>query len=177
MKSSKLIMPAAVIVVCMVVMLCVSAGLSGVQMRNERLERNETLEFLLPESENFVEVVYSDEHIRSVWQGETGYVIETVVDGYVGKIALWVGVDADGWVTGVTVREMVETLGLGADAMHNADFLAQFLGTKGDAEVGVNVDALSGATVTSRAIAKGVNAAAGYVTGTDVSSGATEWGG
>lgn len=177
MKSSKLIMPAAVIVVCMVVMLCVSAGLSGIRIRNERLERNETLEFLLPESKNFVEVVYSDESIRSVWQGETGYVIETVVDGYVGKIALWVGVDADGWVTGVTVREMVETLGLGAEAMYDPDFLAQFLRTKGDAEVGVNVDALTGATVTSRAVAKGVNAAAGYVTGTDVSSGATEWGG
>lgn len=177
MKPIKLVVPAVVIVVCMVVMLCVSAGFSGVRIRNERLERNATMQFLLPGSENFVEVVYSDETIRAVWQGETGHVIETVVDAYVGPMTLLVGVDEDGRVTGVTIRDLIETRGLGGEARQNPDFLAQFLGTKGDAEVGVNIDALTGATVTSRAIAKGVNAAAGYVTGTDVSSGATAWGG
>ena len=42
-------------------------------------------------------------------------------------------------------------------------------------EGGVSVDALTGATVTSKAIAKAVNSAAAFVTGADVSSGATEW--
>ena len=177
MKTIKLIIPAVVIVFCMVVMLCVSAGISGVRIRNERLERNATMQALLPGSENFVEVVYQDAVIRAVWQGETGHVIETVVDAYVGPMTLLVGVDADGRVTGVTIRDLIETRGLGREAARNPDFLAQFLGTTGDAEVGVNVDALTGATVTSRAVARGVNAAAGYVSGTDVSSGATEWGG
>ncbi len=177
MKPIKLLVPVVVIVFCMVVMLCVSAGISGVRLRNERLERNSTMEFLLPGSENFVEVVYSDAVIRAVWQGETGYVMETVVDGYVGPMTVLVGVSEAGQVTGVTIRDLIETRGLGGAARQNAAFLAQFLGTTGNAEVGVNVDALSGATVTSRAVARGVNAAAGYVTGVDVSSGATEWGG
>ena len=74
-------------------------------------------------------------------------------------------------------RDLSETWGLGGEALDNTTFLGQFLNTAGSAEVGSDVDALSGATVTSRAVAKGVNAAVAYVTGADVSSGATEWGG
>ena len=72
---------------------------------------------------------------------------------------------------------MEETYGLGREALTDWEFLAQFLNTTGDAEIGVGMDALTGATVTSRAIARGVNSAVGFVTGADVSSGATSWGG
>ena len=41
----------------------------------------------------------------------------------------------------------------------------------------VDVDAITGATVTSKAIVRCVNSAVGYVTGADISSGATSWGG
>jgi len=41
----------------------------------------------------------------------------------------------------------------------------------------VDVDAITGATVTSKAIVRSVNSAVSYVTGADVSSGATSWGG
>ena len=85
--------------------------------------------------------------------------------------------DAAGSVTGLVVRDMRETFGLGREALTDIPFLAQFLGTDGDAAVGENVDAITGATVTSRAIARGVNSAAAYVTGADVGSSATEWGG
>ena len=57
------------------------------------------------------------------------------------------------------------------------EFLAQYLYTTGEAEVGADVDALTGATVTSTAIARCVNSAVAYVTGADVGSGATSWGG
>ena len=49
--------------------------------------------------------------------------------------------------------------------------------TEGDAEIGNGIDAISGATVTSKAIARSVNSAVGFVTGADTSSGATSWGG
>ena len=103
-------------------------------------------------------------------------VISTVA-GYAGEIRLWVGVSDRGRVTGLVVRDMAETFGLGREALTDIPFLAQFLGTDGDAAVGENVDAITGATVTSRAIARGVNSAAAYVTGADVGSSATEWGG
>ena len=54
-------------------------------------------------------------------------------------------------------------------------FLAQFLKTSGEAEVGTSVDALTGATVTSKAITRCVNSAVAYVTGTDVDTSATSW--
>ena len=48
-------------------------------------------------------------------------------------------------------------------------------GTTGEAAVGEGIDALTGATVTSKAVTRAVNSAAAFVTGADVSSGATEW--
>lgn len=51
-------------------------------------------------------------------------------------------------------------------------------GARGELAVGDNVDALTrGATVTSKAVVKAVNSASAFVTGADVSSSATEWGG
>ena len=95
--------------------------------------------------------------------------------GYVDDIEMLVGVADDGKITGVVVEDMAETYGLGRRAMTDMDFMAQFIDTKGDAEIGENVDALSGATVTSKAVTKAINSAAAYMTGADVSSGATEW--
>ena len=70
-----------------------------------------------------------------------------------------------------------ETFGLGRNALTDIDFLVQFVGISGEAEVGGGVDAITGATVTSRAVARGVSSACAYVTGADVSTSATEWGG
>ena len=88
-----------------------------------------------------------------------------------------VGVTNEGKVTGLQVRRMEETLGLGGEILTDWEFLAQFLNTSGEAVVGETVDALSGATVTSKAVARCVNSAVGFVTGADASSGATSWGG
>ena len=102
--------------------------------------------------------------------------IETVTAGYAGDITMLVGVNNEGRVTGLMVRQISETFGLGARARTDAGFLSQFLGTSGEAAVGDTVDAITGATVTSKAVTKAVNSAAAFVTGADVSSGATEWG-
>ena len=95
--------------------------------------------------------------------------------GYAGDIVMLIGVDNDGDVKGVVVREMAETYGLGANALSDVDFLAQFLWTEGDAEVGTNVDALTGATVTSKAVTRSVNSAVGFMTGVDATTSATTW--
>ena len=72
---------------------------------------------------------------------------------------------------------MEETFGLGMEALSDAEFLSQLVWSQGDLAVGENFDAITGATVTSRAVANAVNSASAFVTGADVSSGATEWGG
>lgn len=179
MKQKDLFTAALSVAAAAVIVLGVHAGTAGLAQQNAQAELDNTIAFLLPESTTFSPEPYdgTDEAIQAVYKGETGYVVETKVDGYVGDIVLLVGVDNDGTVTGLTVRQMEETWGLGSGALTDADFLIQFLGTDGSAEVGNGIDALTGATVTSKAVARGVNAAVGFVTGADTSSSATTWGG
>lgn len=152
-----------------------NVGLSGVGEENTQKELLYKLQTLLPGSESFEIEPYSgeDSNIRTVYKGETGFVIHTVTAGYAGDLAMLIGVSKDGKVTGLTVRDLSETLGLGATAMTDWEFLAQFLNTNGDAAVGETIDALTGATVTSKAVARSVNSAVAFVTGADTGSGAT----
>lgn len=160
-------------------LLGVNVGLSSIREANVQKELDFMLHTLLPGSEQFTVETYSgeDENIRAVYKAENGYVMLTATNGYAGPLSMMVGVNNDGLVTGVVVRQMEETFGLGAQALDNVDFLAQFLKTSGEAEVGSTIDAISGATVTSKAVTRCVNSAVAFVTGADASSGATSWGG
>ena len=151
----------------------------NIRQANVQKELQAKMEVLLPGSTTFTEETYTgdDANIISVHKAENGFVIETVTRGYVDDIRMLIGVSNDGKVTGLVVRELDETFGLGAAALTDTDFLSQFLNTSGEAEVGSTVDALTGATVTSKAITRAVNSAVAYVTGADASSGATSWGG
>lgn len=178
MKKS-LVIPIAAIALSAAILAGTSLALSGIARENGRKEHLQIMQTLLPGSTDFIVEPYAgeDTNIVSVHKGETGFVIETVTQGYVDEIRMLIGVSKDGKVTGLMVRDMSETFGLGAQASTDTDFLAQFLNTSGDAEIGATVDALTGATVTSKAITRAVNSAVAYVTGADASSGATSWGG
>lgn len=93
-----------------------------------------------------------------------GYCVQVTTNGFGGAINMMVGVDAVGKVTGVSILSMSETAGLGARASEPG-FLGQFQGLSGqpmlkkdDAQRG-EIDAISGATITSRAVTHGVDAA------------------
>lgn len=151
----------------------------GLRQENQEKELQAKMSVLLPGSKTFTAEEYTgdDQTIAYVYKGETGYVIGTTTAGYAGTIRMLIGVHNDGYVTGLQVRQMEETFGLGGEALTDWAFLAQFLRTEGDAAVGENIDAITGATVTSKAITRSVNSAVAFVTGTDVDSGATSWGG
>ena len=178
--KSKIVAPILAIVIAAVVLFGGKAILSSKAEANVEIANNKIMLSLLPGSTSFAAEEFDAEAnsaIKSVYKAENGYVIESAAYGYNGDVVLMVGVSNEGTVTGVVVKDLQETRGLGADALTNVPFLAQFLLTGGDAEVGTNVDALTGATVSSKAVTKAVNAAVGYVTGADTSSAATEWGG
>ena len=144
-------------------------GLQKVATAKAEAEHLKIMQTLLPGSKDFILEPYTkdDANIRSVHKAEGyGYVIETVTTGYAGDIRMLIGVTNDGKVTGLVVREMSETMGLGLNALNDTDFLGQFLNKDSIFEVGTNgVDAITGATVTSKAIARCVNSAVAYVTG------------
>ena len=179
MKTKEWIICAGAVVLSGLVLALTGAALAPTAAANAETERQEMLETLLPGSETFTQEDYTgeDANITNLWKGEGGYVVETTVDGYAGPIRQWTGVSDAGSVTGLVVRDMEETLFLGRGALTDVAFLSQFLGTSGEAEIGSGVDAITGATVTSRAIARGVSSACGYVTGADVTTSASEWGG
>lgn len=178
--KSKIVTSILAIVIAAVVLLGGKAVLSGAAEKNLGIARNKMMSALLPGSTSFTQEEFdaaTNSAIKAVYKAENGYVIESTAYGYNGDVDLMVGVSNEGKVTGLVVEDMQETRGLGADALTNVPFLAQYLLTGGDAEVGTNVDALTGATVSSKAITKAVNSAVAYVTGADTSSSATEWGG
>lgn len=178
MKKSILV-PIITIVASALILFGVSTALKGVTEVNAAKAKLWHMLTILPGSVEFVEEEYSgdDANIRAAYKAENGYVVETVVYGYAGNITMLVGVNNDGYVTGMVVTDLQETFGLGAEALTDHVFLAQFLNTPGELEVGADVDAITGATVTSKAIAKSINSAVAYVTGADIATGATEWGG
>ena len=172
-------LPLAAIVAACVLLLGLSAALQGVGSARAQSEHLRIMRTILPGSESFVVEPYTgeDENIRSVHKAENGFVVETVTAGYAGEIRMMVGVSSEGTVTGLVVMDMEETYGLGGKALTDHKFLSQMLNTSGEAEVGTNVDAISGATVTSKAVVRSVNSAIAFVTGADVGSAATSWGG
>lgn len=101
--------------------------------------------------------------------GEDGYVITTTdKEGYGGDIQITVGIKADGTVNGVSILAISETAGLGMKAAEPA-FYEQYQGKAAekfyvskDGGEGEPIDALSGATITSRAMTGAVNAALAY---------------
>ncbi len=124
------------------------------------------MEVVLPASE-YTEVEYpEDDTVDAVYKaGDQGYVVQCTVGGSQGTITMITGIDATGTVTGISVLDHGETPGLGAIAgaagAKGDAFRAQFAGLTSAAVTkdGGSVEALTGATVTSRAICTGVNAA------------------
>lgn len=101
--------------------------------------------------------------------GETGYVITaTDSEGYGGDIQITVGITADGTVSGISFLSTSETAGLGMKATEPS-FYEQYVGVQTekfavskDGGEGEPIDAISGATITSRAVTGAVNAALAY---------------
>ena len=104
--------------------------------------------------------------VSMVYASEAGYAVQVTPSGFDGEITMMVGIGKDGKVLGISIISHTETAGLGAvaaaDNAKGQAFRDQFIGMDGTLAVtkdGGEVDALTGATVTSRAVTEGVNAA------------------
>jgi electron transport complex protein RnfG len=88
---------------------------------------------------------------------------ETSGKGYGGDVGLMVGIDTkEGKILGVGVTTHAETPGMGAKAQTDPSFAAQFKGLPLEEQVkvtgdGGSINAISGATITSRAVCSATN--------------------
>ena len=84
-----------------------------------------------------------------------GYAVALETRGFGGMIQMMVGISPDGAVSGVRVLSSNETPGLGSRALADS-YLSRYLGMTAGGEA---VDAISGASVSSRAVKAGVELA------------------
>ena len=110
--------------------------------------------------------------VSKIYQGANGYAVEVGPGGFDNTITMMVGIDNEGKVLGISIINHTETAGLGAVAAAGTPagiaFRDQFVGASGSVSVtkdGGTMDAITGATITSRAICVGVNAALDAVAG------------
>ena len=126
----------------------------------------EAIELVLPGGGEVLDSFPETALVSKVYASDTGYAIEVTPGGFDNTITMMVGVDTEGKVLGISVISHTETAGLGAVAAAGTpageNFRGQFVGQSGSVSVtkdGGAMDAITGATITSRAICAGVNAA------------------
>ena len=153
----------------------VAAALAGVNSITkpaiEKLTAEKTqkaIETVLPGGYETEIADYTDNTglVSKVYAGTNGYAFEVTPGGFDNTITMMVGVDNEGKVLGISIISHTETAGLGAVAAAGTPageaFRNEFVGASGSVSVtkdGGEVDSITGATITSRAVCVGVNAA------------------
>lgn len=151
----------------------VAALLAGVNMitapiiaSSNEAKTQQAIEAVLPGGGQPIPFTDSTGMVQEVYGSDTGYAVQVAPSGFDGEIVMMVGIDKEGQVLGVSIISHTETAGLGAvaaaDNAKGEAFRDQFIGMSGPLAVtkdGGQVDAITGATITSRAVTDGINAA------------------
>ncbi len=138
---------------------------------NTQKEQDAAKKEVLAEAKVFEDVKYADDLIKAVFKGKdemgapVGWCVNVAPNGYGGEIDIMVGITADGKLSGIKVVSNSETAGLGAKCTQS-EFSGQFAGKNAPLSVIKNgeaesdeIVAITGATITSKAVTTGVNAA------------------
>jgi electron transport complex protein RnfG len=152
--------------------LAYSNGVTAPEIENveEQIKTQARMEIL--SSADAFEKVEGVEGAKEVYKGTAGgatvgYTLTMVTTGYGGDMEIAVGISTDGQVSGIKIIKHAETPGLGANAQ-NPSFSDQYTGKSTDTQIEVvktpptadnEIQAITGATITSRAVTKAVNEA------------------
>ncbi len=149
-----------------VLLACINLLTEPVILKNEAKAKQEAIMALFPEAtaadslmedlgDRFPEGI-SD--LFAVYGGEglLGFCADAHSMGFSDYIGMMVGVNADNTVRGVKIMSISDTPGLGLEVT-DPDYLATYRGVSGPLAFGRQVDAVSGATYSSRGILNGVN--------------------
>ena len=162
-------------VTLLVICAVVAAVLAGVNMITKdriaaiQVQKTENaIKEVLPDAGDVQQIALEGDTgiVQAVYATDGSYAVQVAPGGFDGEITMMVGI-CEGKVTGISVISHTETPGLGAvAAAQNAKgeaFRGQFVGQEGTLTVGEQIDAMSGATITSNAVVTGVNAALDFV--------------
>ncbi len=166
--------PTAILfVICVVV----SAALAGTNLLTEdkiaeqaAAKAEESRKIVLPGAETFERAdagKIGEYYTGMAGSDIAGYVFETSAKGYGGDVKIMTGISAEGEITGVVILSHGETPGLGANA-EKEEFRDQYKQAAPDSGIEVvkyqtpsegQIEAMTGATITSRAVTNAVNTA------------------
>lgn len=124
---------------------------------------DEACKAVLPDATTFEAVESATSGVQAAVKADTGWVIQASAKGFGGQVPVIVGLDADGAIVGVSFPENSETAGYGAQLYEEgnesaAALAASLVGKSGEVAIG-DVDAISGATISSKAVVEAVNTA------------------
>ena len=165
MKNSNFkenIFPAIVLVcICLVVTLALAGTYSVANPKildNQQKAADEARMLVLPDGDSFT--AYDGKLAEGVLDcymadNRAGMAVTSEYKGFGGAVKVMIGINANGEVTCVTVTEHGETPGLGTKAM-TVEYLEQYKGfadaVGGHINNDENIDAITGATITSNAV-------------------------
>ena len=152
----------------------ISAALAGTNLltrdriaQQELLKAEESRKIVLPAAEEFESQEDGAYYTGTAGGQLVGYVFETESSGYGGTVSVMTGISGEGAITGVVILSHEETPGLGANA-EKAEFLDQYLQSAPEGGLSVikyqtpgegQIEAITGATITSTAVTNAVNQA------------------
>lgn len=160
----------------------VAAVTKPIIAENDKLAKQEAMAEVLPEAKSFSDPVSFEAlekegfpvtgTIKNIYVApDCGFVVEVTTKGYGGEVNMMVGIGNDKTVKGVKLTSHNETPGLGAKAA-NPEFVEQYLGpipeggfvvVKGASKSDSEIEAVSGATISSRAVTNGVTEAVNLI--------------
>ena len=155
----------AITAVAALVLAYVNSLTRPIIIEQEENKMAEAMFEVLPDADDFEEIPIEASDATSVrrfYKSDAGYVVMAMPSGYGGEISMMVGVDNDLKVTGISIISQSETAGLGAKCTEK-EWQDQFIGKTENITVSKNgakdneIDAISSATITSKAVTKGVN--------------------
>jgi len=162
--------------------LAVSNNATSAQIEEaDRIANDEARKEVLPDTEDFEsiddselkDINKSNPEVVEIYEGKNGsgelagYTVKTIVGGFGGDIEVMTGISVEGQITGMKVLSHAETPGLGANA-DEPEFQERFKGISTENELVIvqessasenEVEAITSATITSDAVADGVNLA------------------
>lgn len=164
MKPSISIRPTLILALICLLSTLLLAGLNRLTTpiitENEEQTANETYAALLPNADGFTALSCNIDGVTAVMKADNGagYVITAQSRGYGGQVPAAVAFSPDGTILGVTMMDNSETPGLGQKVTENT-FSGQFTGRTAAEFTIDDIDAITGATISSKAAVSAINLA------------------
>lgn len=122
---------------------------------------------VLPGSNSFDEIDTmikthnSNVTINNVYKSTKGYVFNLVTKGYAGDVTVFVGITNEGQINNIQLGKNSETPSVGKKA-EEKDFTNKFIEKNTDQNLSEEIDTITGATITTKAVIEAVQEACIY---------------